>query len=126
MSLLFCFSAAALSNVHIGWFFNSTNLEYSFQAIDGILNFIKTSGHINAFTIAPINEASDTNLVGFGTDAGLTSNGTDWINTYMFGVLKKIAKVDSRIPMMIQDCFKGASFWAPFYNSTNNIVFGKD
>jgi glucan 1,3-beta-glucosidase len=37
--------------------------------------------------------------------------------------LKKIAKVDKRIPMMIQDCFMGASYWAPFYDSSANIVF---
>ncbi|KAK5720631.1 hypothetical protein LTR15_006591 [Elasticomyces elasticus] len=108
---------------HGDWFQNTTNLAYSFQAIDGILSFIKASGHTNVFTIAPINEASDTHLAGFGTDAGLTDAGVNWINTYHQGVLKKIAKVDSRIPMMIQDCFKGAGFWAPFYNSSNNIVF---
>ncbi|KAK3618901.1 hypothetical protein LTR22_026192 [Elasticomyces elasticus] len=95
---------------HGDWFQNTTNLAYSFQAIDGILSFIKASGHTNAFTIAPINEASDTHLAGFGTDAGLTDAGVNWINTYHQGVLKKIAKLDSRIPMMIQDCFKGAGF----------------
>jgi glucan 1,3-beta-glucosidase len=47
---------------------------------------------MNAFTIAPINEASD-NFAGFGSAAGLTINGTNWINTYFDGVLKKIAKV---------------------------------
>lgn len=108
---------------HGDWFFNTKNLDYSFKAIDRILSFIKTSGHVNAFTIAPINEASDTHLAGFGTPAGLTDAGADWVNTYHYGVLKKIAKIDSRIPMMIQDNFKGASFWAPFYNSTDNIVF---
>jgi hypothetical protein len=77
---------------------------------------------MNAFTISPLNEASD-NLAGFGSAAGLTQNGTDWINTYYDGVLKKIAKLDKRIPLMIQDCFKGASFWAPFYNTSTNIVF---
>ena len=107
---------------HDGWFYNSTNLDYSFQAIDGILTFIKNSGHMNAFTIAPINEASD-NLAGFGSADGLSVNATNWINTYMDGVLAKIAKVDRRIPMMIQDCFKGASYWAPFYDASQNIVF---
>ncbi|KAH8644972.1 hypothetical protein IG631_02436 [Alternaria alternata] len=92
------------------------------EAVDGVLNFIKQSGHVNAFTIAPINEASD-NFAGFGSAAGLTINGTNWINTYFSGVLKKIAKVDKRIPMMIQDCFMGASYWAPFYDASENIVF---
>ncbi|KAF2125938.1 glycoside hydrolase family 5 protein [Dothidotthia symphoricarpi CBS 119687] len=107
---------------HDAWFYNATNLDYSFQAIDGILSFIKSSGYMNAFTIAPINEASD-NLAGFGTADGLSVNATNWINTYMDGVLKKIAKVDTRIPMMIQDNFKGASYWAPFYDASANIVF---
>jgi glucan 1,3-beta-glucosidase len=79
------------------WFYNTTNLNYSLQAIDGILNFIKASGTMNAFTVAPINEALD-NLAGFGTAAGLSVNASNWINTYMDGVLKKIGKVDKRIP----------------------------
>ncbi|KAF3002698.1 hypothetical protein E8E13_010034 [Curvularia kusanoi] len=108
--------------MHDAWFYNTTNLNYSFQAVDAILQYIKTSGSINSFTIAPINEASD-NLAGFGTPAGLSQNATNWINTYHDGVLKKIAKVDKRIPMMIQDCFMGASYWAPFYDSSANIVF---
>ncbi|KAJ4992644.1 putative exo-beta-1,3-glucanase [Stagonosporopsis vannaccii] len=108
--------------MHDGWFYNTTNLDYSFQAIDGILNFVKNSGKISSFTIAPINEASD-NLAGFGTPAGLSVNATNWINTYHDGVLKKIAQVDKRIPMMVQDCFMGASYWAPFYDSSANIVF---
>ncbi|KAJ4379019.1 hypothetical protein N0V86_005896 [Didymella sp. IMI 355093] len=108
--------------MHDGWFYNAANLDYSYQAVDAILNFIKTSGHMSSYTIAPINEASD-NLAGFGTPAGLSVNATNWINTYHDGVLKKIAKVDKRIPMMIQDCFQGASYWAPFYDSSANIVF---
>ncbi|KAJ9626292.1 hypothetical protein H2203_003924 [Taxawa tesnikishii (nom. ined.)] len=106
---------------HDNWFQNSTNLDYSFQAIDGILNFIKASGHINAFTISPINEPSD-NLPGFATPAGLTANGTNWINTYINGCLKKIAKVDKRIPLMLQDAFLGEKYWSPFYASSTNIV----
>lgn len=107
---------------HDAWFYNATNLAYTYDAIDAILDFIVASGHVNKFTIAPINEASD-NLAGFGSAAGLSSNASDYINTYMHGVLDKIAKVDSRIPMMIQDCFKGASFWAPYYTAGSNIVF---
>lgn len=106
---------------HDNWFYNATNLDYSFQAIDGVLNFIKSSGYQKAFTIAPINEASD-NLAGFGSAAGLSDNATNWINTYINGVLKKIAVVDKRIPLQLQDCFKGASFWAPMYDASANIV----
>jgi glucan 1,3-beta-glucosidase len=57
--------------MHDAWFFNTTNIDYSFQLVDAILSFIKSSGSIASFTIAPINEASD-NLAGFGTPAGLS------------------------------------------------------
>lgn len=106
-----------------GWFFNQTNLDYSWEAVDRILDYIKASPlGLNKFTIGPINEASDTHLVGFGTPAGLTDEGVAWVNKYHYGVLERIRKVDSRIPMMIQDCFKGTSFWVPFYNATDNVV----
>lgn len=60
---------------HDAWFFNATNLDYSFKAIDAIISFIQTSGAPYGYTIAPINEASD-NFAGFATPAGLTANGT--------------------------------------------------
>ncbi|KAF2625615.1 glycoside hydrolase family 5 protein [Macroventuria anomochaeta] len=108
---------------HDEWFFNQTHLEYSWLAIDRVLDYIKTSPlGLNKFSISPLNEASDTNLVGFGTPAGLTDQGADWINKYLFGVLDRIKKVDSRIPMIIQDNFKGTDFWAPFFNATDNVV----
>ncbi|KAF8850655.1 glycoside hydrolase [Acephala macrosclerotiorum] len=62
----------------------TTNLAYSFKAIDAVLSFIQISGHMGSFTLAPLNEASD-NLA---------------------GVLTKIAPVDKRIPLMLQDCFQ--------------------
>jgi glucan 1,3-beta-glucosidase len=107
--------------LHDAWFYNTTNLDYSFQAISAILDFIEDSGHTNAFTIAPINEASD-DLSAFGSSAGLSDNATNWILTYMDGVFSLVDKVDSRIPIMLQDCFKGASFWAPLFNATQNLV----
>ncbi|KAJ4370884.1 hypothetical protein N0V86_008578 [Didymella sp. IMI 355093] len=108
---------------HDGWFQNQTNLQYSWQAVDRILDYVKASPlGLNKFSISPLNEASDTNLVGFGTSAGLTDDGVAWINTYLRGVLERIKKVDQRIPMIIQDCFKGTEFWAPFYNVTDNVV----
>lgn len=106
---------------HDAWFFNSTNLDYSFQATAAILQFIQSTGHINSFTIAPINEASD-NFPGFATAAGLTKNGSDWIVTYMNGVLAQIAKVDKRIPLMLQDCFLGEQYWSPLFPAGTNLV----
>ncbi|RHZ57472.1 uncharacterized protein CDV56_104782 [Aspergillus thermomutatus] len=51
---------------HDDWFYNTTNLELSYQAFKAALEFINTSGNPEAFTFAPINEASD-NITGFGT-----------------------------------------------------------
>jgi glucan 1,3-beta-glucosidase len=107
---------------HGDWFFNATNLEWSLKAVDGVLSFMKTSGHLGSFTFAPFNEVSDTHLAGFGSAAGLTKEGTDWANTYLRAVLKKIAKIDKRIPLMLQDSFQGEQFWSPFYDASTNIV----
>lgn len=108
---------------HDGWFFNQTNLDYSWQAVDRVLDYIEASPlGLNKFSISPLNEASDTNLVGFGTSAGLTDEGAAWINTYLQGVLTRIKNLDSRIPMIIQDSFKGTEFWAPYFSATDNVV----
>ena len=106
---------------HDAWFFNTTNLDYSFRAIDAMLTFIKNSGAPQGFTIAPINEASD-NFAGFATADGLTANGTNWVNTYINGVLSRVAKVDKRIPVMLQDNFLGETYWSPFYAAGTNLV----
>ncbi|KAK4499741.1 hypothetical protein PRZ48_007927 [Zasmidium cellare] len=106
---------------HNAWFFNTTNLDYSFRAIDSVLNFIKTSGRPYAFTIAPINEPSD-NFAAFATPEGLTANGTNWINTYINGTLARIAKVDKRIPLMLQDAFFSEEYWSPFFPAGTNLV----
>lgn len=104
-----------------GWFYNATNLAYSWKATQAVLNFFVDTGYVQFFTIAPINEASD-NFAGFATSAGLTENGTNWINTYIDGVLGQIAGIDTRIPLMLQDCFLGETYWSPFYAEGTNIV----
>ncbi|KAK8905509.1 hypothetical protein QC760_006687 [Botrytis cinerea] len=106
---------------HSGWFQNATNLDYSFKAIDAILTFIQSSGQPQGFTIAPINEASD-NFEAFASSEGLTANGTNWINTYINGVLTRVGKVNKKIPVMLQDCFLGETFWSPFYAAGTNLV----
>ncbi|KAF5656866.1 glucan 1,3-beta-glucosidase A [Fusarium heterosporum] len=106
---------------HDGWFYNATNLAYSLKAVDQVLDFVKSSGHKNAFTIAPLNEVSD-NLAGFGSAAGLSDKATNWVITYMNGVFKRVEAVDKRIPVMLQDNFKGASFWSPLFDKKRNLV----
>ena len=107
---------------HGDWFQNATNLDYSFKAVDEVLKFIKNSGHQNAFTFGAINEASDTHFAGFGSPAGLTEAGANWVLTYMDGVFKKVEKLNKKIPVMLQDNFKGPDFWAPFFDSSKNLV----
>jgi glucan 1,3-beta-glucosidase len=103
------------------WFNSAENLSYSFKAIDAILGFISASGRMNAFTISPINEPCD-NTANFATTAGLSPGATNFINTYVQGVLQKIAKVDVRIPCMVQDAFLGHDYWAPLFSANANIV----
>lgn len=110
------------ASMHDAWFFNETLLELSWEAVDSVLDFIQESGHTNAFTIAPINEASD-NLASFGSSAGLSENASNWILSYMDGVFDRVDAVDKRIPVMLQDCFKGAAFWAPLFDASRNLVF---
>jgi len=106
---------------HDAWFQNATNLNYSLQATQAIVNFIQNSGSMQSYTIAPINEASD-NFAGFATAAGLTTAGANWIVTYMNAVLAQIAKVDKRIPLMLQDCFLGEAYWSPLFPAGTNMV----
>lgn len=33
-----------------------------------------------------------------------------------------VERHDSGIPVMLEDCFCGEGFWAPFFNATRNLV----
>ena len=98
---------------HNAWFQNTTHLEWSFKAADSMLSFIKSSGRMWAFTVGVGNEFSD-NFEGFATPSGLSEAGTNWINTWTHGVLARIAKIDKRIPVMLQDSFFSEKYWSPF------------
>ncbi|KEQ70029.1 glycoside hydrolase family 5 protein [Aureobasidium namibiae CBS 147.97] len=104
-----------------GWFNSAENLSYSFKAIDAILGFISASGRVNAFTISPINEPCDI-TANFATTGGLSIGATNFITTYIQGVVKKIGKLDARIPCMVQDAFLGHDYWAPLFSANANIV----
>ncbi|KAI4745063.1 glycoside hydrolase [Aureobasidium sp. EXF-12298] len=104
-----------------GWFNSAENLSYSFKAIDAILGFISASGRVNAFTISPINEPCDV-TANFATTGGLSLGATNFITTYVQGVMKKIAKLDARIPCMVQDAFLGHDYWSPLFSANANIV----
>ncbi|GAB7364615.1 hypothetical protein MBLNU230_g5419t1 [Neophaeotheca triangularis] len=103
------------------WFQNVTNLEYSYTVFDSLLDFVATSGKRESFTLCPGNEFSD-NFAGFATPSGLTEAGTNWINMWINGCLDRIAKVDKRIPIMLQDSFFSERYWSPFYPAGTNLV----
>ncbi|KAJ5125254.1 hypothetical protein N7448_004582 [Penicillium atrosanguineum] len=104
-----------------GWFQNYTNLAWSYKAVDQVLEFFVETGYPWAFTIAPINEASD-NPSAFASVNTLTTNGTNWILKYTNGVLARVARVDKRIPVMLQDCFLGEEHWSPHFATGTNLV----
>lgn len=106
---------------HDAWFYNSTNLAYSLQAIETMLTWIVDSGHENSFTIEPINEAAD-DFANFGTCEGLTTDGAAYVAAYINMVLQIVEKVNVKIPVMLQECFCGESFWSSYFNSTANLV----
>ncbi|KAL2783711.1 glycoside hydrolase superfamily [Aspergillus keveii] len=104
-----------------GWFFNATNLAYSLDAVDEVLSFFVETGYPWAFTLAPLNEASD-NPSAFASPNTLTANGTTWIMRYSNAILARIAKIDTRIPLMLQDCFLGEEHWSPLFPAGTNLV----
>ncbi|KAI9708499.1 MAG: hypothetical protein M1820_003960 [Bogoriella megaspora] len=107
-----------------GWFFNETAWNYSMQAVDAVLSFIINSGSPESYTIAPINEPADNpNVLAFASPAALTEDGAAWLSKYYNAVLARIAAVDSRIPLMLEDGFKGEEYWSSKFPNNTNIVF---
>lgn len=80
-----------------------------------IFSFVKSSSNPHQFTIGPGNEVGDTGLQFFGTPQTVSyPDGVNYYNTFLKAVYAKIQKSAPYIPMMIQDSFMGASYWAPF------------
>lgn len=106
---------------HDGWWYNATNLAWSYKVVEAALDFIQASGNAWAYTLAPINEPSD-NPAGFGTGNDVTANGTAYLVAYFNGVLERTAAVDKRIPIMLQDAFQGMEHWTPYFDISTNLV----
>ncbi|KFY25295.1 hypothetical protein V491_01822 [Pseudogymnoascus sp. VKM F-3775] len=106
---------------HNAWWGNQTNLDWSYKAVDTILEWIQDTGHLSSFTLSPINEPAD-DPTAFASAAGMTPSGIEWLQKYFNGCLERISQVDKRIPMMIQDAFQSASFWSPRFPKAANIV----
>ncbi|KAH7082001.1 putative cellulase [Paraphoma chrysanthemicola] len=109
---------------HGGWFYSEENLELSYKAVDAILQYIQhSSGHPESYTISPVNEAVDSkDLRTFGTPYALSDKAADWLLKYILGVVERVVFVNSRIPIMVQDSFKGEAFWASRLPESANIV----
>lgn len=107
-----------------GWFNNATALTYSYQAVDAAINFIQTSNFPSHFTLEPINEPVDNrNIQFFGTPLALSDTGAAWVTSYIKGVISRVAAVNSNIPVMFQDGFKGESYFSSSFPATANLVF---
>ncbi|THV72926.1 glycoside hydrolase, partial [Aureobasidium pullulans] len=107
---------------HDAWFYNETNLEYSYKAVSAVLSFVEASSYSWAYTLSVLNEASD-NPSAFATADTLTTNGTQWIVDYTNGVFDLIAESSvTKLPVMLQDCFLGEEHWSSYFASTANLV----
>jgi hypothetical protein len=107
-----------------GWFQNATALNYSYQVIDKVLDFIQASGHPESFTLEPINEPVDNrDFTQFGTPAALTDAGAAWVLKYFKGVIAKVEAKNPQIPVMFQGSFKGEAYWSPSFDAKSNLVF---
>ncbi|KAL2110438.1 hypothetical protein VUR80DRAFT_1153 [Thermomyces stellatus] len=109
---------------NFGWFQNETALEYSYQAVEAAIDFIQSSDHPEAFTLAPINEPVDNrDFSKFGTPEALTEEGAAWVLQYLQGVLTRVQAANPSIPVMLQGSFKPEEYWSPNFPDDANVVF---
>ena len=59
---------------HNAWWGNQMNLDWSYKAVDTILEWIQDTGHLSSFTLSPINEPAD-DPTAFASAAGMTPSG---------------------------------------------------
>lgn len=111
---------------HWGWFYNETNFDYSMKVVDAVLSFIQESGHPEHFTYEPMNEPADNrDLSVFGTPAALSDSGAQWVLKFIKAVLKRVASVNHKIPVMFQGSFKSEEYWSGYFSKDENLVFDK-
>ncbi|KAH0175118.1 glycoside hydrolase, partial [Aureobasidium melanogenum] len=113
--------ANAFDTPNPAWFYNSTYLDYTYVAVQGVLDFIQASPNPWAYTFAPLNEVFD-NPAGFASGNVLTTAGTEYIVKYVNGCFDLIAKTNPSVPLMLQDCFAGMTHWTPYFDASRNMV----
>ncbi|EON70079.1 hypothetical protein W97_09345 [Coniosporium apollinis CBS 100218] len=106
---------------HNAWYGNQIYLDWSYRAFDAMLAWTQETGRLSSFTLSPINEPAS-EPTEFASAAGMTPSGIEWLQKYFNGCLERVARVDKRIPLMIQDTFQGESFWGPHFPNDANIV----
>lgn len=111
---------------HWDWFHNNTALDQSLRVVDSIIGFVQNSSSPQSYTIAPINEPTDNNkesMENFGTPVVLTDKGAQWVAKYINAVLKHVAAVNPKIPVMFQGSFKNPEYWYEKVPADANLVF---
>ena len=109
---------------HFGWFNNQTALEYSYQAVSAAIKFIQNSGFPDHFTLEPLNEPVDNpDIRAFGSTFALSDSGAAWVTKYIKGVLSRVKAVNAKIPVMMQDGFRGEAHYSPSFEARENLAF---
>lgn len=109
---------------HFGWFHNETALDYSYQIMDAVIDYVQSSGYPQSYTIEPINEPADNpDFSTFGTPAALSESGAAWLLKYIKGVIARVEAVNPKIPVMFQGSFKGEEYWSGNFSAGTNLVF---
>ncbi|KAK8035483.1 hypothetical protein PG993_010478 [Apiospora rasikravindrae] len=106
----------------LDWWYNETALAWSMKTVDAVLDFIQQSGQPESFTLEPVNEPMD-NPDAIGQPSALSEKASAWLLKYYRLVLDRVAAVNPRIPVMLNDGFKGPGYWAGNFTQDRNIVF---
>ncbi|KAK8065457.1 hypothetical protein PG997_012204 [Apiospora hydei] len=106
----------------LDWWYNETALAWSMKTVDAVLDFIQQSGQPESFTLEPVNEPMD-NPDDIGQPSSLSEKASAWLLKYYRAVLDRVAAVNPRIPVMLNDGFKGPGYWAGNFTQDQNIVF---
>ena len=109
---------------HWGWFDNQTALDYSYQVVEGVIDYIQHSGSPQSYTLEPLNEAvTNHSIESLGSPWALSDNGAAWVLQYIRGVLSRVEAVNPNIPTMFQGSWLSEEYWAANFTGTENLVF---
>ena len=88
------------------------------------ISFIQNFSFPSHYTLELLNEPVDNrNIAFFGTPLALSDSGTAWVFKYIQGVVSRASAVNSKIPVMLQDGFKGEPYFSPSFPASTILVF---